>query len=122
MSKIDRHEFYDNFKKILMKTIIDYSKYKVIITDRYHGTIISNIANTQVIVLKTNDHKVTSGVDWFIKNGYKNIRLAKNLDEAYSYAAELYNNNSPCNNPNIFKTKYYDCLKKQINNIYNEGE
>ena len=42
-----------------------FSNYKVIITDRYHGTIFSLIAGTPVIILKTTDHKVISGADWF---------------------------------------------------------
>lgn len=118
ISNMDRHEFYTKFETILNNTIENFSKYKVIITDRYHGTIISSIANTQVIVLKTNDHKVSSGVDWFIKNDYKNIRLAKNINEAYLIAEKLYNDDSICYNPNTFETKYYDCLKQNIDNIY----
>lgn len=34
-----------------------FAHYKVIITDRYHGTIFSLISNTPVIVIKTKDHK-----------------------------------------------------------------
>lgn len=41
------------------------SHYKVVITDRYHGTIFSLIANTPVIIIKSTDHKVTTGADWF---------------------------------------------------------
>lgn len=113
----DRNQFYNNFEKILNDTIDNYAKYKVIITDRYHGTIISNIANTQVVVLKTNDHKVSSGVDWFIKNDYKNIRLAKDIDEAYIISKELYKDDCDCYNPNTFQIKYYDSLKQYIDMI-----
>ncbi|WP_082026255.1 polysaccharide pyruvyl transferase family protein [Prevotella pectinovora] len=39
-----------------------FAKYQVVITDRYHGTIFSQIVNTPVIVISSTDHKLRSGV------------------------------------------------------------
>lgn len=47
------------------KTIEGYAKYRLVITDRYHGTIFSLIANTPVIVLNSTDHKLKTGIEWF---------------------------------------------------------
>ena len=50
------------------KTIEKISTFKVVITDRYHGTIFSVIASTPVIVISSTDHKLSSGVKWFPKD------------------------------------------------------
>ena len=42
----------ENAEQYICSEIKKYSKYKVIITDRYHGTIFSLIAGTPVIILK----------------------------------------------------------------------
>ena len=61
----------------------------VTITDRYHGTIFSLCAGTPVIILKTTDHKVTTGADWF-KGVYDDyVYVAKDLDDAYSLCQKV---------------------------------
>lgn len=40
-------------------------KAKLVITDRYHGLIFSVITHTPVIVFKSFDTKISSGVKWF---------------------------------------------------------
>lgn len=66
-----------------------YSRYKVVITDRYHGTIFSLIAGTPVIVLKTTDHKVVGGAKWFDQEGADHVYVADSLDAADVLAREL---------------------------------
>lgn len=110
IENIDSNDFYSGFSDILENTLQEYERYRVIITDRYHGTILANIANTPVVVLKTNDHKVTSGVTWFINNGYHNIYLANDIGEAYRLAVKLYNENAITENAATFREKYYDKL------------
>lgn len=101
-------------KAFIEEIIEDYSRYKLVITDRYHGTIFSLAANTPVIVLKTNDHKVITGADWFevIYEGYifksESIAdassLAKNiLSKKYGYSLEPY-----------FNKEYYDTKLKGL--------
>ena len=43
----------------------EFAKYRLVVTDRYHGTIFSLIAETPVLVFPSTDHKVRTGVDWF---------------------------------------------------------
>ncbi len=90
--------------------IEDYTKYKLMITDRYHGTIFSLVAGTPVIIIKTTDHKVTTGAEWF-KGIYDNyVYLAETLEEAYLLAEKIYN--KPLSNSLLpyFAEKYYDNL------------
>lgn len=100
-----------NLRGSIEAEIETYSHYKVTITDRYHGTIFSLCAGTPVIIIKTTDHKVTTGADWF-KGVYDDyVYVADNLDDAYSKAMkilslELNHSLSP-----YFKKEYYDNLR-----------
>lgn len=103
-----------NREKILMNKFQEFSKYKLVITDRYHGTIFSLISNTPVIVLSSTDHKLSSGVKWFPQefNGY--VTYADSLEKAYSTALEIYNNNIEKKLPTYFDDKFYKELKTKI--------
>ena len=91
-----------------------YSRFKLIITDRYHGTIFSLIAGTPVIVLKTSDHKLSSGVKWFPEEFKDYVTFAENLDEAYEKAAMMMNKQLTHQLPPYFKENYYDKLKSLL--------
>ena len=104
---------WDKHRENLIKEVIaKFSKYRVIVTDRYHGTIFSQIANTPVVVLSSNDHKLSSGVKWFPKDIFEGkVYYAKSLDEAYTYIECILSkesNSSP--NPTWFKDNYYNSL------------
>lgn len=87
-----------------------YSKYKVMITDRYHGTILSLVAGTPVVIIKTTDHKVTSGADWF-KGVYDDyVYLAENLEEAYQLVKKIYSRERYETLKPYFEENYYDKL------------
>ncbi len=101
--------------KILENTFEDYSKYKVIITDRYHGTIFSVIANTPVVVVNSADHKLSSGVKWFPQDVFqRNVQFARTLDEAYTIAMDILNNPPTEKLPPYFLDNYYDKLPEQL--------
>ena len=102
---MDKH-----LERELNKIFEKYSSYKVIITDKFHGTIFSIIAGTPVIVIKTQDHKVSGGVEWF-KGVYDNVYFAENLDAAYKIAFYLIDNSAGYEPKPYFKEKYYDGLK-----------
>ena len=93
-----------------------YASYELVITDRYHGTIFSLIAGTPVIVVKTQDHKVSTGVDWF-KDIYDYVYFADSLDEAYEKAIDILNNKKEIKPEKYFKEKYYDVLKERFKEI-----
>lgn len=102
---------WENNRSGLIRNILElFSKYQVIITDRYHGTIFSQIVNTPVIVISSTDHKLSSGVKWFPKDQFEgNITFALDLDEAYNKATEiLARTGKQKKNPAWFKNTYYN--------------
>lgn len=101
---------WDRKREELIRSMLKtFSRYQVIITDRYHGTIFSQIVNTPVIVLSSADHKLSSGVKWFPVNEFgENITFANNIDEAYEKAKEvLARNGKVIKNPPYFKNNFY---------------
>ncbi|MGN1114625.1 MAG: polysaccharide pyruvyl transferase family protein [Oscillospiraceae bacterium] len=113
-SDLSLEELVENFKDELDKTLRYFASHKVVITDRYHGTIFSMISNTPVIVLATNDHKVKTGTEWF-KGVYDGAFYnANSLDEAYDIAYSLMGSNVKLENKPFFKTEYYDKLNQLV--------
>ncbi len=102
-------------RRVLEKAIVDeimkMSRYKVVITDRYHGTILSLCGDTPVIILKTTDHKVTTGAEWFkgIYDGY--VYMASDLDDAYRLAEKICNYFEYKHLNPYFDEHYYGKLK-----------
>lgn len=102
-------------EKIIEEKWNEFSKYKVVITDRYHGTIFSLIANTPVIVLSSTDHKLSSGVKWFPDEFKGFVTFANNLDEAYELALSKYKENVFKQRLNAyFEKNFYSKLKELI--------
>lgn len=102
----------NNLEHFIHKEIESYSHYKVTITDRYHGTIFSLAAGTPVIIIKTTDHKVTTGADWF-KGVYDDyVYVANDLDNALNLYKELMNKKLSYKLAPHMKENYYDKLKE----------
>lgn len=103
-----------SIEKLVIATIEKYSRYRVVITDRFHGTIFALAANTPVIVLKTTDHKVTIGAEWFqpYMTGY--IYVADNLSDAEKLTKQIFEKTYDYKIAYSFKEKYYDHLKLLI--------
>jgi len=94
--------------------ISDFSKAKVIVTDRYHGTILSLVAGTPVVVIKTTDHKVKTGVEWFKGVYDRYVYYCDSLEEAEKKIDELYVESFEYQLSPYFKEKFYDSLKQHI--------
>ena len=90
--------------------IKEYSKYKVMVTDRYHGTILSLVAGTPVVILQSSDYKVTTGADWFKGVYDDHVFLASDLDKALLYIQSIYQRNSYPTLSSYFEKEYYDKL------------
>ena len=58
---LDPNASDDVLREAVRQQIEEFAKYKVTVTDRFHGMILSLAAGTPVVVLSTNDHKVTAG-------------------------------------------------------------
>lgn len=114
LTDINYDELYKNFNTVFQNILDRYRNAKLVITDRYHGTIFSAVANTPVIVLSTNDHKVKGGVDWFVKGGYTSVEYADSIEAAVDRACCIMENYRPVENHNYFKANYYDILKAKI--------
>lgn len=99
-----------NAESYIMKEIDSYSKYKVIITDRYHGTIFSLVAGTPVIIIRTTDHKVTTGAEWFKGIYDSHVFLANSLDEAYEISKSICAREDYYKLDPYFEKEYYDKL------------
>lgn len=112
-SETKENSLKEYWKKI-EETIDDYAQYQVIITDRYHGTIFVLIANTPVIILKTTDHKVVTGADWFEGVYEDYVYVVNDLEEASQVAQQIVTGFEYRKLPSYFKEKYYDRLKDII--------
>lgn len=109
-------EIRKNLEHYIFNEIESYSHFKVTITDRYHGTIFSLCAGTPVVIIKTNDHKVITGADWF-KGVYDDyVCVAENLDEALYMCNEILNKSLDNKLDSFFKVQYYDKLKDLFEN------
>lgn len=99
-----------NLKKHIEAEIQTYSHFDITITDRYHGTIFSLCAGTPVIILKTTDHKVTTGADWFKGVYDEYVYVADDLEDAYYKTKNVLSKQLSHKLSPHFKTEYYDKL------------
>lgn len=98
-----------NREKLIKKTLRKMASAKLIITDRYHGLIFSQITSTPVIVIRSNDHKLSSGVDWFRPDIFKNnVTFANSLDEAYNIAEKILQKEGITPNPPYFYQTFFN--------------
>ena len=112
--KIEPNEFKKNREKILEDLWSEYAKYKVVITDRYHGTIFSLIAATPVLVIPSSDHKLSSGVDWFPESYKEYVKYLSDISSIPDEVARIYQTDYQYRLPSYFKENYYDKLKSII--------
>lgn len=117
-TRYDVEYTYNHLEKVIIEMIQYFGKFKVIITDRFHGTIFSLIANTPVIVIKSNDHKVVSGVNWFKSFEKDSVQIAETLDEAVTIATRIINEDIEIENPTtLYDTFYKDKLMRLIQEL-----
>ena len=67
--------------------------------------------------IKTTDHKVTTGADWF-KGVYDDyVYVAESLEDAYSKAIEIMGKELNHELNPYFKTTYYNKLKELFKSV-----
>ncbi len=101
-------------RTLIDETIEKYSKYQLIVTDRYHGTIFSLIAGTPVVILKTTDHKVVTGAEWFAPCMADYVVVAETLADAENLIPRMLEQPRKAIEGAYFKENYYDHLKSLI--------
>ncbi len=118
---IARKKIVQNAERYINAEIDTFAHYKLTITDRYHGTILSLAAGTPVIIIKTTDHKVVTGADWF-KGVYSNyVYVAEDLDDAYVLAKKILAKDLSHRLDTYFENEYYDKLKGDYEGCTNEN-
>ena len=116
------NDFYEDIekKRQLIHQQIDYfSQFKAIVTDRFHGTIFSLIANVPVIVIDSTDHKLSSGVHWFMLPEFEGrIYYAQSLNDMENYVRQVMVSPPLAPPRPILYDKYYANLKSIVDKIY----
>ena len=97
----------ENRQQVLAETFADMAKYRVVVTDRYHGTIFSLVSNTPVIVVNSTDHKLSSGVKWFPSAFREHVFFAEHLEDVPGMVAQIMDKPHPAPLPPYFEEKYY---------------
>ncbi|MFT7237020.1 MAG: exopolysaccharide biosynthesis predicted pyruvyl transferase EpsI [Cyclobacteriaceae bacterium] len=107
----------DKKREVTLLNMFDYfSKFKIVVTDRYHGTIFSLITCTPVIVLSSADHKLSSGVKWFPESFSNYVKYAKDLNEAENLINSTFKDESVTYEMKpYFLNTYYSKLKEELN-------
>ena len=118
----DDNEILKDPEAWIMKEIERYSHYKVIVTDRYHGTIFSLVAGTPVVILKTTDHKVVTGADWFDGIYDQYVHLAQTPEHALSIVKDILNSEFEYTLESYFQKEYYDKLPALIQRSIDGGK
>lgn len=104
----------EDLLKVVVDQIDEFAKYMVTVTDRFHGMIFSLIAGTPVVVLATNDHKVTTGADWFIGDPSFEITRADSLETAKSLIARYLSGARSYHPTDKFRQKFYNELPSML--------
>lgn len=114
--RVRSYKLQSQFDEIFASMLSRFSRAKVVITDRYHGTIFSLIASTPVVVLASADHKLESGVKWFPDAFSDYVHYAHDLEEAYRVANAKINAPHPgVLKDTYFNREYYSKLKGVLN-------
>ena len=69
-----------NKREAVLEQALDlFCAAELVITDRFHGVIFAVVCQKPCVVLRTIDHKLTSGLDWFKDVPF--VMLARNVEE-----------------------------------------
>ncbi len=110
---VSAEEMCRNRRSLIDSFISSMSSFKVVLTDRYHGTIFALSAGTPVVVIDSIDHKLSSGVKWYPESFSKYVYYAKNLGEAKGMVQKILSDSERMPSlPQIFKRDYYGHLRE----------
>ncbi len=98
-----RNDKISKNKMNVYKKITEFSKYKVVVTDRLHGMIFSLLSKTPCIVFDNKTKKVSESLKWI--NGINSVLLVQSeVDESSLY--EFINRNFIYYDLELIKEKY----------------
>ncbi len=78
-----------------------FSESRVVVTDRYHGIISAVLTKTPCVALRSTDHKIVSGIQWFA--GLESVFYAENIEDV----PELVEKAMLCENSQIPDFRHY---------------
>ena len=107
-------EFNRRRKEILEQEWEKYAQYRLVVTDRFHGTIFSLIAGTPVIVMPSTDHKLSSGVKWFPESYKDYVHYSNNIHGIPEIAKTIYEREYDYTLEPYFSNHYYSRLRTII--------
>ena len=81
----------------------------------------SLVAETPVIIIKTNDHKVTTGAMWFDGVYDEYVHLADSLEDAYNIAEKVLSEKKRVALRPYFESEYYSKLRSIFEGINNDN-
>lgn len=105
-----------NKEGYIFDKIGEFARHDVVVTDRFHGMIFSLTAGTPVIITKTTDHKVVSGMNWFKKIYPDYIYYADDLEDVKRIVLNIREKKLNHSMISFFKEEYYDKLKSIFEN------
>lgn len=100
----------DVLRAAIHAQIAEFAQYQVTVTDRFHGMILSLAAGTPVVVLATNDHKVTAGAEWFRGKSSFHVQLADSIEEAIPLIDDCLANQENESPNDCFRQMFYSEL------------
>lgn len=116
------HEYISHHREeVLMHTFKELSRYRAVVTDRYHGTIFALIANTPVIVINSADHKLSSGVAWFPEEFRSHVYFVDDINAVPALIKQIIQSPPPQKLPRYFAEKYYGESFSDILNLREEN-
>lgn len=105
------NRIYDyNRKRIVQNKINEFSKAKLVITDRLHGMVFAFLANTYCIVINSKSHKVKGVYNWI--ESCQKVKLIENINDFTIKLNEISNDNADFNREEFIKN--YDVLIELI--------
>lgn len=100
-------------KQIFIHKLLEFSKAKIVITDRLHGMVFAYLSKTPCVVLKNFDHKIQGVYEWI-----KNVPFISSIDSLKDLEAAL----QEVQNADIIDSKFpiekYIPLKKEVKKWY----
>ncbi len=76
---IDKNVYSYNRKKVFLKKINEFSKYKLVITDRLHGMIFALLSETPCLVLENKSYKIKGVYEWIKDVNYIKLITDENV-------------------------------------------
>lgn len=94
--------------------INQFSKMKLVITDRLHGMILAALTNTPCIVMPSLDTKVLGTYEWIKDNEMIRFISEQSMEDIISIAKEMVNTEYSTFDWNQFRLHYFSDLRKRI--------